>query len=151
MKLSKSDSTLLGKTWEGFLWGILAKDRNVIETMSLKKVYCYSFGNVLPNLKQQQLLPIDIFIDSILSKFYNNRILGAIRDSSHKTRVTKYSDRKVSNLNLKNGQKLILYDIYYKDYVPFDNGIKAINFYFFSFVKINNEFKFFQLQLESPR
>ncbi len=78
MKLSKNDSTLLEKTWETFLGTIIAKDKKTTKKMSLKKVYCYIYGNVLPDLSQQQYLPIDSFINSVLNKFYDNRIIQVI-------------------------------------------------------------------------
>ena len=150
LKIDKDDSVLLVTTWNSFLQNIETKNSIQIKKQSLQNVYCKSTGHVLPDLPKNKLMPIDSFVDSIMIKFYDKHFFEVIQDSAYRIMAVIYPDRRPSNFKLATGQKLILFDIYYIDYVPTGKAVRNQNFYIFSFVKIENQYKFFGVDLQSP-
>jgi hypothetical protein len=151
LKISASDSSLLLATWNSFLLNVEAKNYKKVKDLSLVKVYVISIGYTLKGLPKNELMRIDLFIDSIVAKFYDGDFMKVLTDSAIYIFKTEYPDRIHSNFNLPHGEKLILYSINFNDLVFGENGRKYQNYYVFQFVKCKNEFKFFGLELESPR
>ena len=149
LMLSNEDSILLVDTWKSFLKRIDEKDYAAIKEGSLEKVYCKSFGHVLPGLFKDKLMPIDLFVDSVVSKFYDGHFINVLNDSTFRVSKSAYPDRKPSNFTPVKGQRLIIFDIYFIDLVPMGEA-KDRNYYIFRFIKKDGKFKFFELRLESP-
>ena len=150
LAISKIDSTHLVGTWNSFLEGIRTRNYEQIRGLSLKKVYCNAWAHILPGPRPPKIMPIDSFINRVVIRFYDTHFIKVLSDSVYHIMATVYPDRKVSNFKLINGKKLILYDIYFIDYVQQANGIKDQNYYVFHFVKDKDQYKFFGIQLESP-
>ena len=150
LKLSKIDSAHLASTWDSLLEGIQKKNYEQIRGLSLKKVYCNAWAHILPGPRPPKIMPIDSFINEVIVRFYSTHFIKVLSDSAYHIMATVYPDRKVSNIKLINGQKLILFDIYFIDYVPQTNGVRDQNYYIFHFVKDKSQYKFFGIQLESP-
>lgn len=152
VKISKEDSFLLATTWTSFRQGVIAKNYQQIKERSLAKVYCTSVGYILPAMPENKLMPVDSFVQFVIAKFYDSRLIGAIRDSAYNMLALAYPDRKVSNFRLKKGQRLILYDIEFRDFVPIEGRrLRYQDYYVFRFVKIDDQYKLFELVLESAR
>ena len=152
MKMSKHDSIMLIQSWKLLLQGIRNKDHKGIVDISLEKVYCKSNGQLLSGLPKGDLISTNLFIDSVVDKFYDSHLMSLLKDSVYRLSKTIYPDRKPSNLLLPKGKRLILYDVYFLDLAPHRNGdgVSDYNYYIFQFVKIDSQFKFFGLHLESP-
>jgi hypothetical protein len=149
LKISNKDSILLVNTWNSFLTNIREKNHQEIKEMSLEEVYCTSAGHVLPGLSKDRLMPINLFIDSVMSKFYSGRFINTLTDSTLHLFKAGYPDRKPLNFTTAKGKELVLFDVYFIDLVPKGNA-KDQNYYVFRFVKKEGKFKFFELRLESP-
>ncbi len=150
LKISKNDSIQLVNTWNSFLSGIQKKEFAKVKELSLEKVYCKGWCNVLPGKKPSELMLIDSFLSNVITKFYDSRFFGVLNDSSFHVMEVTYPDRKPLNYTIPRGQSLVLYDVYYVDYVPQPDGFKDQNYYVFRFVRSNNEYKFFGISLECP-
>jgi hypothetical protein len=150
LKFSKIDSALLIESWKAFLNSVEGRNYAEIKELSLKQIYCTAHGHIFPSLLRDQLITIDSFISSVLPKFYDTHFMQVLSDSTFKIVAIMYPTRKPANVKLIRGQKLTLYEVYYQDLVPHYKKINDLNFYVFRFVKINNQFKFFGLLLESP-
>jgi|SRR5450432_1106864 len=151
LKISKSDSSLLLKTWNYFLTGLQNRDSNKIKRLSLENVYCVTIGYILTGLPKKQLMQIDLFIDSVVEKFNNRRFLAVLTDSMFYFIEEKYPDRTPANFKLKKGKKLILFSVNFNDLVSGQDGRKYQNYYIFQFIKRNEKFIFYGVELQSPR
>jgi hypothetical protein len=150
LKISDSDSIHLVRTWSSFLKSIQNKDDKGIKNLSLNKVYNNSIGHPLPGLPAKELMPIDLYLDSVINKFDKNDFLVVLSDSGFRLFKIKYPDRMPQNLKLRDGKKLILYSINFENIVPGDDGSKYVNYYTFNFVKQSTKFIFFGSNLVSP-
>lgn len=150
LKIKNSDSVILVETWNRIVKSIRKKEYAQLKELSLEKIYCESLGHIWPGFKEEQSESIDSFINIALIKYYDQHFIDVISDSTYHINVTMYQNRKFPNFKLKSGKSLTLYDIYYIDYVQVGNKIKDENYYVFRFVKINDSYKFFGLNLEWP-
>ncbi|HEV3325664.1 MAG TPA: hypothetical protein VG052_08655 [Puia sp.] len=149
LKLSVKDSILLRDTWNSFIDDIVGKNYSGIKKMSLEKVYCNAVGNVLPGLVREEVMTMDMFIDSIIPKFYNGHFITVLKDSVMHMSESRYPHMKPSNFELGQNDGLILFEVYFRDHVVV-HGEKCLDYYMFQFVKTAGKFEFFGMRLESP-
>jgi hypothetical protein len=143
LKVSREDSILLVRSWKTFLDAINKRDKKEIMELSLEKISRITFGYTLPGLSQsRETMPVAMFIDSVVEKFYDRRFLSVLSDSAIHLLKLKYDQKD------KPG---IIYSVMFKEIVIGRSGHRYGNYYAFEFIKRKDKFIFYGIDLNSAR
>jgi len=154
VKNSKDESVELSKHINA-VYKII-KDGNfyAFKEISLSSVYCHVIGDSLPGItKKPKLLKIEIFIDSILKRYFVKNLVNNLKDTPLLFLKIRYPYWNPENIKLRRNEPLVLYEGSLYEIYTDEYKVKYRNDFVFKFIKINGHFKLFELQFEisNPR
>jgi len=135
IKLIKTDSIQLLKTWFSLLKAIKTNDTSGIKKMSFDSITCSVCEGMPQNYYENNFESINMFIDSANINFKKGGLWDIIQQNKFKIFATQYPERKPTSFSLGENEKLVLYTI---------DIFK--NKHSFIFVKVDNRFRLYALE-----
>lgn len=145
IKISEEDSSALNNTWVDFYQSIQNKDSSKLKEIALEIVYCPSCVYTDSPLFSRFFIPVDSFMNKAFAEesIFTSYVWNAIKNKKYHMIARRIPDFIPRNFELEEDKQYEDFELFYvtREAGEWGKGHEGQSYYF-TFVKINNKFRF---------